>query len=94
MTTLPWLLIAGVLVLNLWASALLVRSREYSAGQKAAQLGVIWAIPFIGAIIVWLVIREGSSVTVSADPSETHLQQRQVTWGDYGDHSDGDGVGH
>jgi hypothetical protein len=94
MNALSVLIVVGVLGLNLWASVLLLRSRHYSAAQKAAQLAIIWALPLIGAIVVWFVMREPSGGSVNADPGETHLRQRGVTWGDYSDHPGGDDVGH
>jgi hypothetical protein len=84
-------LIVGVVVaLNLLVGLRLAKSHSYSTGQKLGQMTMIWALPLIGAIVVWFVMAEPSANNVNVDPGETHLQQRGVTWGDYSSHSGGD----
>lgn len=46
--------LATALLLNLIVTVLLVKSDELDAFQKGAQIILVWIIPFIGAIGLWL----------------------------------------
>jgi hypothetical protein len=45
-----------VVVLNLVATGCLMPSAVYSASQKTLQLVLIWVLPFVGAILVFIVL--------------------------------------
>jgi len=50
-------LIVGVVVaLNLLVGLRLAKSHSYSTRQKLGQMAMIWALPLIGAIVVWFVM--------------------------------------
>lgn len=49
---------AGALAIaNLWVSVTVIRSPFYSAGQKLAQCLIVWLIPLLGAIGIWVFLR-------------------------------------
>ena len=54
-------------ILNLMASACLIRSRVYSSTQKALQLILVWVIPLVGATVV-LSVWAHDRKTSSRDP--------------------------
>lgn len=43
---------------QLWVSYRVVRSKSFEREQKSAQLGFIWMLPALGAIITFLVLRD------------------------------------
>lgn len=42
---------------NLLVSLMVVRSRFYSLGQKAAQCAIVWLLPILGSVGVWAFLR-------------------------------------
>lgn len=50
-------LLAAILVANLAATVVLVRSRFYSRRQKLAQLAIVWCVPLLGVVGVWAFLR-------------------------------------
>ncbi len=56
-----------VVVLNLVATICLIRSDVYSTSQKTSQLLVVWALPFVGAILVLAVLAHDRK-SASTDP--------------------------
>ncbi len=46
------LLLTVVTILNLVATVCLMRSGVYSGSQKTLQLGLVWLVPLVGAILV------------------------------------------
>lgn len=53
MTKLFFVLVALAVVLNAYATLVLVRSPRYDLRQKWYQLGIVWLLPLAGAILVW-----------------------------------------
>ncbi len=49
----------ALLVLNLYASALVLRNILYDTPQKIAQLLIVWLIPVLGGLLVIRIAREG-----------------------------------
>jgi hypothetical protein len=52
------MLMAAPLILNLWATRLVVRDDLSEWWQKVAQLLLVWLLPVIGAILVLIVHRK------------------------------------
>jgi hypothetical protein len=52
-----WSLLGILALANLVASAAVVRSSYYSAGQKWAQCIVVWLLPLLGAVGIWAFLR-------------------------------------
>lgn len=50
-----------LLIYNIYVSITLLKFAGYSAGQKSAQLFIIWLLPAVGAVVVYSIIR--SSLT-------------------------------
>ena len=65
--TITLALLSALIILNIVASACLIRSRVYSNSQKALQLILVWVIPLIGATVV-LSIWAHDRKTSSRDP--------------------------
>lgn len=65
--TITLALLSAFAILNVMASACLIRSRVYSNSQKALQLILIWAIPLVGATVV-LSVWAHDRKTSSRDP--------------------------
>ncbi len=70
MNALPYVLLAGGLALNLYATLILLRSRYYDARQKAIQSGIIWLLPFAGAVLVLSLARNEKPARVTTDLSD------------------------
>ena len=52
------LIVAAILAINITATVLVIRSREYEWGQRIVQLLFVWLLPIIGAIIALHILRE------------------------------------
>lgn len=67
--------VVGVLVLiNAVASLAVVRSPVLSGGQRVVQLGVIWLLPLIGAVIcLAFAITEARAVRDSLSPAQVSV---------------------
>ena len=48
---------AALALVNIWVSISVFRSSFYSPGQKFAQCLIVWLIPLVGVIGVWLFLR-------------------------------------
>lgn len=46
-----------ILLLNLFASLLITKRDDFEKPQKTAQLAIVWLIPVIAAIGIWLFLR-------------------------------------
>ncbi len=68
--TISLVLLSAFAILNVMASACLIRSRVYSSTQKALQLILVWVIPLIGATVV-LSVWAHDRKTSSRDPVHT-----------------------
>jgi hypothetical protein len=68
--TITLALLSAFAILNVMASACLIRSRVYSRAQKALQLIVIWVIPLVGAAVV-LSVWAHDRKTYSRDPAHS-----------------------
>jgi hypothetical protein len=53
--------VAVLAVLNANVCVAVARSAVYSHHQKVAQFALIWLVPVIGALIVWLVLRQAAA---------------------------------
>ena len=65
------LLAIGVALLSLVTSYLIARSGYYSRSQVVAQIAIVWLIPLLGAIFVYLIMssnRPNQRHGVGADP--------------------------
>lgn len=52
------ILLAGVVIaLNIGVSVFIVKQSEFEKTQKLLQVSIVWLIPIIGAISIWLVLR-------------------------------------
>jgi hypothetical protein len=56
-----WILLGLALLLNVAASLLLLSSTVATPVQKVLQLVFVWAVPFVGSIIVTAVLKETAS---------------------------------
>lgn len=63
-------LVSAFAILNIIASACLIRSRVYSRTQKALQLILVWVIPLIGATVVLMVWAHDRKIS-SRDPAHS-----------------------
>ena len=63
------ILVAIILVLNVKATWVLVRSTYYDAKQKLFQLALVWLIPILGAVLVWSLATDSSGKRVATDLS-------------------------
>lgn len=59
---------------QLWVSYRVIRSQTYEREQKSAQLGFIWMLPALGAIITFMVLRDAESSWSS--PQRNQQDQR------------------
>jgi len=59
-----------VAAINLKASLVLARSTCYSQGQKWVQLGFVWLVPVVGAILVWSLAEDRQTDRVTTDLSD------------------------
>jgi hypothetical protein len=64
------ILVAIILVLNVKATWVLVRSSYYDAKQKLFQLALVWLLPVLGAILVWSLATDSSSKRNTTDLSD------------------------
>ena len=51
----PAILLAGLVVLDVWATVLVVGDYELERRRKALQLVLIWAVPLLGAVLCLVV---------------------------------------
>ncbi len=54
-------------ILNICATFVLARSARYDTQQKWWQMGIIWLLPVIGAILVWSLARDATGERVNTD---------------------------
>jgi hypothetical protein len=52
-----WIIIGALSLANVVVSLLVLRSRYYSVPQKLAQCFIVWAIPLLGPIGIWALLR-------------------------------------
>ena len=52
-----WGIIGVLSIANLVVSAFVLRSRYYSIGQKLAQCFLVWLLPIVGTVGVWVFLR-------------------------------------
>jgi hypothetical protein len=71
-----WIMLGLALLLNVAASLLLLRSTVATPVQKALQLVFVWAVPFVGSIIVIAVLKE----TVSNPRSRRDFCSTSEVW--------------
>ena len=64
------ILVAIILVLDVRATWVLVRSSYYDAKQKLFQLVLVWLIPVLGAILVWSLAADSSGKRTTTDLSD------------------------
>lgn len=48
----------ALMALNAYATARLLRSTSFGAGQKAAQVALVWLLPLFGALLVLRVLTD------------------------------------
>jgi hypothetical protein len=58
MTTGLAIVVAVLVVVNLFTNVALVRSPTYSVSQKVTQSVLIWMVPLFGAMVAWLILRQ------------------------------------
>jgi hypothetical protein len=65
-----WLLIAlpplMLVALNIKASVALARANCYERKQKIIQFVLVWALPVLGGLLVWMLARSSSATEISA----------------------------
>lgn len=66
MVLLPVAVVLAV-ILNICATFVLVLSARYDTQQKWWQMGIIWLLPVIGAILVWSLARDATGERVTTD---------------------------
>ncbi|WP_350624165.1 hypothetical protein, partial [Pseudoalteromonas sp. 24-MNA-CIBAN-0067] len=50
-----WYLVVGIaMLLNIVVSIFLVRRDDLETFQKGAQIFIVWLIPFVGALALWI----------------------------------------
>jgi hypothetical protein len=90
----------AVLLLDVIATVLLGRSTVATPRQKALQLVFIWAIPFLGSIVVIAILREtistprGRLSSGAGDQWFPGIGPESEHRGHLGEHSGGGDVGH
>ncbi|MGQ8365839.1 hypothetical protein [Glaciecola sp. 1036] len=52
-----WVVIGFFTILNLYVSVLLIRRDDLEQIQKILQILLVWLIPLLGAIGIWLLIK-------------------------------------
>ena len=62
--------IALLVALNFYASFKLLRSGEFEKIQKIFQIIIIWLIPFIGAVIILLFIKDDQTPKGPRNPND------------------------
>lgn len=65
------LLMTLAVVLNAYATVVLVRSPRYERRQKWLQCGLIWLLPVFGAILVWSLAHDAKAPMFSTDFSSS-----------------------
>ena len=102
MTTVISVLVALAVVLNAYATLVLVRSPCYDLRQKWFQLGIVWLLPLAGAILVWSLAHDARSLRTTInldcnsglDDGDIHLDNYSSGEGGYdGGGGGGDGGG-
>ena len=88
-------LFAVAVLLAVWASRRVVKEHEH-AGRTAAQLGIVWLLPFIGPMVALYLLRNererGTADGYRSDnegwDEAAHLNQRDATFHSGGDNAD------
>jgi hypothetical protein len=95
MTTAVAIAVAALVIVNLFANVALVRSRNYSIGQKVTQSLLIWIVPLFGAFAAWVILRQ-----MPYEPERHRDYSSPIAGGDgyargtsFGGDSGGDGGG-
>jgi hypothetical protein len=70
MSTLLAIAASCVVVLNLCATYVILRSPSYTPVRKAAQMFLVWAVPALGAMLCIMFARTDSLSSPSAKPQE------------------------
>lgn len=61
MSTLFFILVVIGVTLNAYVTGVLLHSSFYDTKQKWFQAGIVWFLPVIGAILVWMLARDAST---------------------------------
>ena len=87
------ILVAVILVVNVKATWILVRSSYYDARQKLFQLVLVWLIPILGAILVWSLATDSAGKRVTTDLSDRfgNSNDGDVRLDNYSSEGGGDG---
>jgi hypothetical protein len=94
MTTAIAIAVAALVIVNLFTNVALVRSPNYSIGQKVTQSLLIWIVPLFGAFAAWVILRQ-----TPFEPERHRDYSSPIAGGDYtqgasfGGDSGGDGGG-
>jgi hypothetical protein len=93
MTTLLFGLVAIAVVLNAYATLVLVRSPRYDLRQKSFQLGIVWLLPLAGAILVWSLAHDARSQSATANLGSSGFDDGDIRLENYssGGHDGGSG---
>ena len=60
-------LVALATILNVKAMLVLFRSPYYDTKQKIFQLGLVWLVPILGAVLVWSLATDTKTERVTTD---------------------------
>jgi len=89
-------IIAALVGLNAFATAVVARSSPYEPRQKLLQYGFIWLVPLIGGVLSWSLAREEKArrlttdLTDSSAPDDGDLRlsdSARIDWSHTADHS-------
>lgn len=69
MESLIWVLLVGLVAFQIWVTVKVFRNGLYERSQKLLQTQLIWFLPVLGAILVFMVMRD----------EEQHERQRTKT---------------
>ena len=83
MTELAYAAVALVVVVNLVANVIVARASHYSNAQKAAQSALIWLLPVVGALAVWIISSQVARESVVGQPSADHFADPTAVAGSY-----------
>jgi hypothetical protein len=82
-------LVAAFIAINFYTTWLIARSFSFTKRQKGAQTAIVWAVPFFGAVLVWIFLRSDGKnklfdpwAVVDRNEYGVNLQQDVATHGD------------
>jgi hypothetical protein len=73
--------VAALILVNVVTTARVVRTESYSGHQKAIQAALVWLVPILGALMVWLVARQVAAE--SEPPHADHFSDPTAVAGSY-----------